>query len=680
MSKHNIVLPTAPELPQMSPDGVINELDLIESNGVVIKVVKQWDSAINDSLTLYFGNAVVGRLDVNTIPFPYPWVVTVPKELVIDGNYHVFYVRTDSVGNVIASQVSTAVIDRSDTGFLPAPVFSESNNNTLTTEAIIDGFTPIHIPAYLGISDGDEVVVHFNGVNSAGEFVPSSTCVVRHEVKNTDLAEGFYVPVAASYITAIDTGGAFSWYTVDSVEGVHTKSDIAAVTIDVTQSLLPPPYFPEGNDGWIDYVEAQDGTLLMIPIYPDMSVGDVVQATWQGFVNFQPVENSKYVYTKIVNSTDLASGISVTIPPENIQPVGIGFGQGYYEVTYASTKEQGYSLEAIINVDTTHQELLPPPIFTEADSNNVIDSKDYADGTTMEISYSDMAEGDNLFIYWQGYEDGGITPVSDTDWSTQHIITQDEALSKSLVVTVPESVISPIGDGQAAGWYNINFRTGGIASSEEAMVKISSESTNTLSLNAASGAPWRDKPASIVVPLNALTIQGQPGAEIEVSLSEDAYFNDSGSPLWQGLLDINGQAILYVYRLNTPGLVNVSAYMVSNPSINASAMMTFVEYSTGKGALSGYAVSSGVAANGKTPAAVYVRTATGVGIVRIEMVSGNAVLVGHQFSSADIFISSDNTGYIDLTDTTPEIVDLSLSVPTSSGSNISTSAAFIDFP
>ena len=290
-----------------------------------------------------------------------------------------------------------------------------------------------------------------------------------------------------------------------------------------------------------------------------------------------------------------------------------------------------------------------------------------------------MQVGDSVTLYWLGYDTDG-TPLDDSRWSIIHPVTQQDIYTGSFTENVPVEFISPAAGGTGESWYQVFFADGGMSNSSTSQVNIMKAASQTLQINAASGAPWRDNLSSPVLPVNALTIYGPPGADIEVSLSDNTFFNETGTQIWQGRLDIDGIAILYAYRLESPGMSGVSTYLRTDPSVGATASMTFVEYSPGKGSLLGYAVSSGVAANNKTEAGVYFRAAAGTVAARLEIMSGEATIVGYPLSVANILMYDDGNCSAALTDTTAELVQLMLSIPEASGSDVATDASFITFP
>ncbi|WP_312457257.1 hypothetical protein [Pseudescherichia sp.] len=673
-----------PKLPQMSADGVINQQDLTQGEGVLIVIEESPNARQGDYLTAYWNGMQIGLLYIADDPAAqFPWTLVIPASLAPDGNYQVWYSRLDEASNLIASPIVTAVVQRNDIGTLPAPDFPEADSsNTITDGDIADGSTLVHVPAYTGIAVGDRVWVYWVGANSSGITIPESVVTLTYTVTSTDLSSGFDVAVAAPYVTVIDVGSATAWYTVTPFAGTTAESsDSATVNIDMTGVTLPPPTFPEGNDGWIDAIEAADGTPVAIPAYDNISIGDTVTVHWQGYNDGTPVTGATWTTTYVITSGDLSSGFSVTVPSASILPIGIGTAQSWYEVAFISTQSGGVSSAASVNIDTVHSTLLPPPVFPEAAGDNTIDSTEYIDGTPMVIAYSGMSVGDGVNLYWQGYEADGTTLVPGTTWSDIYTVTPQDMTAGSFTTTIPATFITPIGTGKATGQYTVSFYAGGYAESSTAQVNIMTKSTTQLYLNAATGAPWRDNTSAPVVPVNTLTVSGPAGAGIAVSLSQNAYFNETGTSVWQSNLDENGSAILHVFSF-APGLISLSAYLTSNPGITATASMMFGDYLPGTGSLTGYAISTGAAANGRSQGHLYVRShpSEDITTARISLNSGSATMEGYPFSVASIPLYDDGSCSVAVLDTVVETVNFTISLPEASGSAVSSDIVFISFP
>ncbi|WP_393969911.1 hypothetical protein [Kluyvera intermedia] len=676
-----------PGFPQMANDGFINQAELDSDGGVIVVVNQYSDVQRGDYLTLNFDVIASFTLYIDNDDFEtfFPWPNVIPADDVPDGTYQVWYTQLDAAGNTHASPVAIAVVDRQAKGTLPPPGFPEATDNEIDDAAAqSDGGTPVSVPAYTGITEGDTVEVYWSGFDSDGQSVPESITTVTHIVEATDLV-GFSVLIATPYITSIQTGTAEAWYTVHPNEGLPERSLNASVDINTTQTLsLPPPQFTEGNDGWLDALEVSDGTPLLIPAYEGITGGDSVTYFWQGFLqNGTPVQSAFYTGGHQVTAQEASSGegFSVTLPASAITPVGIGYGQSYYTVDFQSG-DNGSSSVAQVAVDTQHTTLLPAPAFPEATSGTLdADAAESGGGTPMRVAYPAMVEGDIVTLAWSGYQNDDPTPVPGSMYSTTHTLTTNDLSVGYFDTLIPTSAITPVGNGYAIGQYQVAFISGGLAKSSTTRVNIMTTSTTSLFLNAATGAPYWADTSAPVRPVNSLTVSGPAGANVQIALSGDAYFNEVGENIWQGNLNQDGSMLLHVYSLSQ-GLISLTGYIIDDPDVSAVASMVFSDYTPGVSSLLGYAVTTDVAANGSSTASVYLKAVVSpdISFARVEISSGSARFVGYPFPFAEVNLYDDGTTTIDLTDLVAETVSLTLSLPEAAGSTLTTSTLFVTFP
>jgi len=659
-----------PDLPQMTLDGVITYQDLNELDppGVLIVISKSAHAAIGDYLTLYWNGiqANILYIDTNTPSDFFPWKTIIPASLVPNGSYPVQYIRMDAAQNIAASSIVTALVQRDASGVLAAPTFPEAINNILSGSAISDG-TTIAVPAYNGIAENDTLQIAWVGANSAGETIPDSVVTLSHVVTANEVAGGFKVSIVPPFIAAIGVGQASAWYTVQPANhNLPISSKIAQAQVNMTEVTLPAPVFPEGNDGWIDASEAtsSSGISLAIPAYPGMGVNDIVTIYWQGKVKGTLVPKAFNIDTHIVVAADLISGFTTSIPGTAITPIGIGEGQAYYRVSFID-RSQGVSAAALINVDTLHTQLLPAPSFPEA-GNDGITFSEAADGTTMQVSYPGMAEGDGISVNWQGYQSDGITLISGSGFSDIHTVTAQEVQVQKVTITIPSSNITVIGNGYATGQYQATFLAGGMANSTSIKVTVMAEQTPVFQIKTTSGAPYWSNPADIVRPCNVVTVSGAPGTEVEVNLqsTREAYFTD-GTQAWRGYLPVAGFVNLSVYCMAI-STVGVSAFDVTNASNFAAGAMVFNDYFTGSGGLLKYGYSTGASANGSTVNSLYVWMDDNPAITRVTFsVTGNATIPGYK-QIALINLSDARSASVNVIDSTAELSAFTINAPQSS--------------
>ncbi|WAH52343.1 hypothetical protein LMA04_20075 [Pseudescherichia vulneris] len=184
-------------------------------------------------------------------------------------------------------------------------------------------------------------------------------------------------------------------------------------------------------------------------------------------------------------------------------------------------------------------------------------------------------------------------------------------------------------------------------------------------------------------PLNTVMLSGPAGAPVTVSLDGAGIFNINGFKTWSGNLGTNGTVELQVFSLEA-GLVSVDAYITNAPATSAYGSITFTHYTPGAGALTGYAIATGAAANGVMRNSIYLQAdlVAGVSYARFQITnSDTARFVGTALAqSATVELYDDGTASIDLTDSVAESVTVTLSLPEASGSTVISSCAFVAFP
>jgi hypothetical protein len=612
-----------PELPQMANDGYITEIELQSDGGIVAQVPRYPNAAKGDYLCLYFDGTLSGTLSLpEPDAYSWPWESLVPatgESWPADGPHQVWYTVTDAAQNPSASPVASAVIDRQHTDGLPPPTFPNADDaNTITYASVQenDG-THIKVPwSDAAYAAGDIVYVYWRELDSLGEPVSGSDTSVTHTVVSSDVSKGFKVLVSAPYVAALTgTGSAEAWYSVIPQTGEAQSSQTATVGIDMSGSAeYPAPVIPAGSDGWLDCAECTAGVDIVVPANSQFVTGGQVAVDWQGYdASGHPVAGTQVTLTHTLGSSDITDGFTVTVPADNITPIGIGFAQASYQVMAPSSP--GYSAVTQVSVDTEHCSLLPAPEFPAAETDGVIsaDEVESDNGTDMTVSYSEMTVGDTVTAFWFGYLTTPETPLAETSWTETRMVTQSEVLAGVMVFHVPAEDITAVGEGYGEGRYQVMFEKGGIAASATTNVKVDINGAGGLQMVCGNGAPVFN-PAWLVRPLNNVTLYGQPGADIELSLpgSASAYFYPSGDETLVVRLDDAGTGSADVCGL-AAGNYTVSAWMSTEPSVSATDTMTFNAWTAGRGEIACWGSSTGGAANGTGTCRVYVQTVSTVG-------------------------------------------------------------------
>ncbi|AVF34655.1 hypothetical protein [Rahnella sikkimica] len=670
------VLPTA-LLPQMENDGNITEVELDSDKGVVINVDEYTSAEHGDYLGLYWDGILCATLQIDSpATYAWPWIVTIAQAGAPDGPHQVWYTVTDAAQNPSASPVTTAIVDRAhSTGLLP-PTFPDADNNQVITydSVVQNSGTYVHVPWSDGaFNAGDTVYVYWRELDSMGTAVANSNTSVMHSVIASDLNVGFDVLIASSFVSAVKTTGvAQAWYSVIPNTGVAQSSQTGEVNIDMSGTgTYPAPIIPAGIDGWIDCSEITiAGIEIDIPANTQFVVNASVDVCWQGYISSgSPVPGTYYVSTRVLDQNDVTAGFSITVPVSFITPIGIGYAQAWYEVKTLSPA--GISARAMSQVDAEHCVLLPAPVFPAASDDNTISGDEVVEdnGTDMFVTWTGMALGDIVTAYWFAYRTTPDSPLPLTRWMETRTLTQNEAQLQQAEFHIPAENITPVGNGYGEGKYQVNFSSGGIASSDTKEVIVSTNSTSGLQMNCTTGAPIFDQNI-LVRPLNTALLTGPAGAEIEISLPTDssAFFYPSGSKILSLSLDSSGSAIAEVYSFSV-GNVTLNAYVSDSPDQNVTKEMLFTDWLYGEGDLAYYGMSNGAMAGGKQVCSVYVKTSDSslFPLAKLALTTPTSAIIPISGTTTAILdMGNHYCGEFDVTDVSGQTVDFTLSLVGSS--------------
>lgn len=190
-------------------------------------------------ITLYWGK---GSLVVDSKQYPLSGTTQFPipvdisalfnPDCLLNGDYDVFYVLTDSILNTHCSQNFPLTVNGvTPPDQLPAPTFPEATNNTINANVAAGG-TTMRI-RYPDMAAGDNLTVNWQEYTLNGDPIASSTYTSGFVLSASDAALGVHnVPIPQDNITAVKTSGtAQSSYTVVRVGGTTQTSAIATVNV-----------------------------------------------------------------------------------------------------------------------------------------------------------------------------------------------------------------------------------------------------------------------------------------------------------------------------------------------------------------------------------------------------------------------------------------------------------------
>ncbi|MCP2006263.1 UNVERIFIED_ORG: hypothetical protein J2Y78_004917 [Buttiauxella agrestis ATCC 33320] len=668
--------PPAPELPQMANDGYITETELNSDGGIVVNVPRYANAAKGDYLCLYFDGELFSTLFLpDPALYSWPWLSLIPVSGTAwpaDGPHQVWYTTTDAAQNPAASPIAMAIVDRQHTNGLPPPTFPDAAaNNTITYDSVLqNNGTHVWVPwSAAAYNTGDTVYVYWRECDAYGNSVAGSDACVTHTVVSQEVDTGFTVLISSPFITAVaTTGTAEVWYSVVPLTGTAQSSQTGTVDVDMASSgVYPAPFIPAGNDGWIDCYEiTAEGIEIDVPASLQFVPGGEAVVEWQGYdAAGNPAPDTFWqsaVHTLTQN--DVTAGFSVMVPAAYIMPVDIGSAQAWYSVTAPAVP--GVSGVINVQVDAQHCTLIPAPEFPAAAGDNTITDDEVMsdDGTEMVITYPGMMAGDIVTAYWTGYLTSPDFPVPGAIWTQTRTLTTDE--TQQAVYYIPADNITPVGNGYGEGRYKVMFKNGGIAASDVMDVSVMMDSASSLLMSCTTGAPVFD-PLVMVRPLNSVFLSGPAGADVELSLpgGSDAWFNPDGVQTLLLRLDDAGTVSAQVYSFAT-GNVLISAYVISDPAISASKSMTFTNWLTGPGDLQLYGTSTGAVANGICICSVYLQTSaiSEVSQAKLALVASTSAIIPISGTTiAYVNVSDSHAAGFDVTDTVPESVAFTLSLP-----------------
>lgn len=251
-------------------------------------------------------------------------------------------------------------------------------------------------------------------------------------------------------------------------------SNVGKVIIDRSSTgTLPPPLFPEaGSDNELDYDDAMSdgGTPVTIPNYDGISAGDVVTLFWVGLNNNAVIQESITSMTHTVKDDEL-NGFNVLIATAFIIPANMNQARAWYVVQHTDTRNER-SVNGLVNINTSSGLTLPPPVFIEGD-DEWIDANEAAseNGTPLQIpAYPGIAVGDTVTTHWQGYSPEGV-PFDETRYQVISEVAQAD-ISAGFTITIPTSMIVPVGIGYGIGYYSVLFASGEQGSSLAAEIGV----------------------------------------------------------------------------------------------------------------------------------------------------------------------------------------------------------------
>ncbi|WP_413492391.1 hypothetical protein [Morganella psychrotolerans] len=673
-----------PYLPQMN-DGVINIEDIQLTNKIYVEVLFYSDAQAGDEIRLKFGNLSTQFFLVTNPTTNFPIIIEYDADLISDGKYQVSYSSTDLAGNENISPISWAIVDRFNEGVLPPPIFIDADGNNQITQGSINSNNGTHvsIPAYQGISPGEDVDVFYWTLDENGQNVPGSQYYVNHTIINEDITDGFNVLVPKAYLNIISKGTCQARYVVKRNENITENSKIGTAILNLLPvETLPAPDFIDNIDGWLTSNETING-IKVRGEYPGISINDNIELFIFGFdIQGQAVPGTDLSQKLIINSSNVELGyFDITFSKNIATLVGLGRFDSYYTVTKNGIISSSYF--GSVNIDVIDNKLLPPPLFTQA-TNDILSLDDITEtnGVIIQIKYDTLAINDRVTVHVYGLDESN-NHVQNATWQASHIVSSQNVSEGFIQVKLPlEKAISVGDNGQLFSNYSVQYNSSqGFDYSETSKAKLNMITKPDLQMFLTTGAPPHDYHAIHVYPFNHGIIIGSPGSSVALSCARPAEFDESGSSDYRVTLNESGIAR---FRLLSPssGTIVVGGFVESNPGIEASAITQFKSYHDQQGKFIAWASSTNASADEIMPCSIYLITENESSLkrpitqVRV-VVSGNAKIVGYPGQTADILLNSDHSVEIDIINSVEEKITATLTLPESSGSIISADLLFV---
>lgn len=307
-------------------------------------------------------------------------------------------------------------------GLLPAPQVKESHDNQLDLDAIQGTTITIAVAPYTAMSQGDKVQLVWTGVKADGTDGPSVFIPVKIlSDEDTDPANdlgqvlSWTLPITNAYALR---GGTFRLhykitYASRNEERQTISAERSIVVIAPVRSLLSAPSVKNLVGTEINPGQFPDGIKVVIPVYPDIRVGDdvLVYGTRMGSgsgplkniighlkVDASNIESGKLEVPLAAHWLSVNRGASVNVRYQYARPDAAGTG---------------------VPLELTVREPMVLPMPT-VDNSVVTGGRDELDpmraysGAYIVIpAKATIGEGDSVTAYFKGFGTSGSCEIND---------------------------------------------------------------------------------------------------------------------------------------------------------------------------------------------------------------------------------------------------------------------------
>lgn len=430
---------------------------------------------------------------------------------------------------------------------------------------------------------------------------------------------------------------------------------------------LPSPELPQestaGNISMND-VRVAGGIFIRIPAYSDAETGDFINVFWDA-------ESVKEVLVE-----DVGESFPVTVIVEN------NVEQGSHQVQYEVTDSAGNkSLSGAVMVNIVEGDpsvIFPAPVFIDA-VGGVIDTTNITknNGTDIKvISDENIHTGDSLNLFWRGVNASGAIVVGNI---LSQVVSEAGYVSGT-VFHIDKAILLTLDKGTVFAHYQVlrGGRILGLSENTSVLVNLDAPTPSIdTELFVSTGAANTDINAIHVRPFNQGIAKAAPGTTLQLSVTGLARFEESQSDIYELIIDESGFSSFRLFSPNQE-VVQVNAYPVLDPAKSVSQSVIFGPYRKGEGKIMYVNNSTDAPANNLTPCSIYLKTTT-EGITRVKVaVTGNASINGYGSKTADIILNDDCSAEIDIINSVAERVEVEVSLPESSGSDMKFYILFVE--
>ena len=673
-----------PYLPQMK-DGVINNDDILTSGKIFVEILQTSDAQIGDEIRLNFGQNRYLFFLINNPLTDFPIIFPIDEKEVEDGSYIVQYSVTDLLGNISYSPIAWAIVDRDENGVLPEPIFTDKNSNNIITIDSINqnNGTHIHVPIYDNITIGDIVTLLYWSIDINEELVNGSQYSITRTIEEQDIEKGFTILVPMAFVAIVNNGTCKAQYSVQK-ENINLKSRIGSAFLNLNiDATLPAPIFIDQIDGWLTTNNITNGIRIRAS-YSIMTTGDEIQLFISGYNNLgEEVQGTSVSQNITITSIDILNNyFEVTFSSNIALLIGNGRLNAYYTVVQDSQKYLSHI--GSVNIDVINNVILPPPIFIQANSgilhSSVIEN---TQGAWIRIQYEQMAIGDGVTVHVLG-TDINNQEVINASWSTIETVSLSDINKGYIEVLYPYNKALLVGDnGTIQGSYSVvyaNMEGFDYSNSSQVRLELEAVGIDDLHIHLTTGAPPLDYETIHVNPYNRGMVVGTPGSTIILSCTLPANFLESSSHNHSVILNEQGIARFSLYSPSS-GAIIVTGYNNNIPSKEVNATTQFKNYHVPQNKFLAWASTTSIIADGVMLGSIYLKTdiegvfKNAITTVRAK-ITGNAEFVGYTGQIVDILLNSDHSLEIDLINKIEETVNVTLTLPESSGSIINLDIVF----